>query len=41
LRDKGSFKYGKKHGEWVSYHRDGKPVKEWKGTFKNGKKIGD
>jgi hypothetical protein len=34
----GSFKNGKKHGPWVSYHDNGQLRN--KGTFKNGKKNG-
>ena len=34
----GTFRNGKKHGPWVTYHPDGEI--ESKGTFKNGKKDG-
>jgi antitoxin component YwqK of YwqJK toxin-antitoxin module len=34
-KTQGSFRKGKKHGPWVSYHDNGQL--EFKGTFKNGK----
>ena len=37
----GSFKNGKREGEWVDYIKDGTVNKKWTGTFKNGKKISD
>ena len=41
LWSKGNFKGGKKDGVWVHYNEDGTVDKEYTGTFKDGKKIGD
>ena len=35
--EQGSFRNGKREGEWVSYYENGQLWE--KGTFKNGKKI--
>ena len=37
-KEQGSFKNGKKHGSWVTYHDNGQLRS--KGTFKNGKQDG-
>jgi antitoxin component YwqK of YwqJK toxin-antitoxin module len=35
---KGSYKHGKKVGEWVCYYTDG--ILDWKGYYKNGRPHG-
>jgi antitoxin component YwqK of YwqJK toxin-antitoxin module len=37
-KTQGSFRNGKKHGPWVSYHDNGKL--DYKGTYKDGKQHG-
>jgi antitoxin component YwqK of YwqJK toxin-antitoxin module len=39
LRETGKFRFGIKHGRWISYHRNGKIHME--GEYQDGKKSGD
>jgi antitoxin component YwqK of YwqJK toxin-antitoxin module len=41
LSSKGSYKNDKMEGEWVMYYKNGTAVKEYTGTFKDGKKVSD
>mgnify|MGYP001162120857 CR=1 FL=1 len=41
LSEKGSYKKGKKEGLWIWFKKEGAVLGPFKGTYKNGEKIGD